>query len=388
LSSFSRSSRSCGEIAIEIIRFQWRDQVYYSDTAFYAAYIVRHDSKSPEVVYLPTLASELDERYYNFYRNSINLQRRDPNSYNEYWKPIKSQLEGIRKVYFSPDGIYHLINMSGLENPETGDYLLEELELINVTSTANIPNTDGVSKLSEAVLIGRPSYSVNAGSVEIEELQQRSFSRDFRNASIADLPGTEEEVISIGTQLSGEGLNVESLLGNKATEDRLYAIQSPDILHIATHGFWSGTGDATEGYRIFNAMMNSGLLLAGVVDYYSSDQLKDSNDGILTAYEAQNLDLEKTDLVVLSACETGLGKFDAGEGVYGLQRAFRTAGARSVITTLWKIDDQASKDFMIAFYRNILTENDRREAFRNAQMEMKEKYKHPYYWAAFVLTGN
>lgn len=173
-----------------------------------------------------------------------------------------------------------------------------------------------------------------------------------------------------------------------ATEDKFYKLHSPAILHIATHGYWSPAGDnATEGYRVFNAMANSGLLLSGVVNYYSSGQFPDTYDGILTAYEAQNLDLANTSLVILSACETSLGYLDAGEGVYGLQRAFRAAGAKNIMTSLWKVDDNATRDFMIAFYDKYLETKDQAAAFLFAQKTIKEKYIHPYYWGAFVMTG-
>src|SRR5690606_10229983 len=159
-------------------------------------------------------------------------------------------------------------------------------------------------------------------------------------------------------------------------------------LHIATHGYWSPAGEnATEGYRVFNAMVNSGLLLAGVVNYYNAPVHADSYDGILTAYEAQNLDLDNTSLVILSACETNLGYLDAGEGVYGLQRAFRAAGAQSIITSLWKVDDNATKEFMILFYKKYLETKDRSAAFLFAQKALKEKYPHPNYWGAFILMN-
>ena len=165
-------------------------------------------------------------------------------------------------------------------------------------------------------------------------------------------------------------------------------VHSPRILHIATHGYWSPAGDnATDGYRTFNAMVNSGLLLSGVVNYYSLPVYPDTYDGILTAYEAQNLDLENTALVILSACETSLGYLDAGEGVYGLQRAFRAAGAGSVMTSLWKVDDAATRDFMIAFYQQYLKTKDKNASFIVAQKAIKEKYKHPYFWGAFIMTG-
>ena len=130
------------------------------------------------------------------------------------------------------------------------------------------------------------------------------------------------------------------------------------------------------------------MLLSGVVDYYQAPEPAFTNDGILTAYEAQNLNLENTDLVVLSACETGLGNVSAGEGVYGLQRAFRAAGAKSSITSLWKVDDEGTRDFMITFYKKLTETKDIRSSFHFTQQEIKKKYQTPYYWGAFVLIGN
>ena len=124
------------------------------------------------------------------------------------------------------------------------------------------------------------------------------------------------------------------------------------------------------------------------VNYYSSAVYPNTYDGILTAYEAQNLDLKNTSLVILSACETSLGYLDAGEGVYGLQRAFRSAGAASIMTSLWKVDDLATRDFMIYFYQQYLKTKNKNVSFIAAQKAMKDKYKYPYFWGAFVMTGN
>ena len=194
--------------------------------------------------------------------------------------------------------------------------------------------------------------------------------------------------MTIKKEMEMSKIGVTTYLKDEATEDKAYKLQSPGILHIATHGYWSPAGDnATDGYRTFNAMVNSGLLLTGVVNYYSSSVYPDTYDGILTAYEAQNLNLKNTSLVILSACETSLGYLDAGEGVYGLQRAFRAAGASSIMTSLWKVDDVATRDFMIAFYQYFLKTKDKNAAFIVAQKAIKEKYKHPYFWGAFVMVG-
>jgi len=379
-----------GEASIEITRFHWRDQVYYSDTAYYAAYIITKKSNYPEVVYLPDLASELDDRFYKNYKKNILQKLNDNQSYNHYWKPIAEKLKGVSTVYVSPDGIYHLINLNTLQNPQTGKFLFEEVTILYTLSGSDSKRESRKNTAIETgVLIGRPAFKTKSvTSLPPADEMTRSFVRNLRDNNIPDLPGTEAEVLAIKKETTQNGIITKIYLQEQATEDKMYQLKNPGILHIATHGYWSPAGHhATEGYRIFNAMVNSGLLLAGVVNYYSADPYPNTYDGLLTAYEAQNLDLDNTALVVLSACETNLGYLDAGEGVYGLQRAFRIAGARNIITSLWKVDDNATKDFMITFYHYFLQSKNVQTAFIRAQQTSKEKYKSPYYWGAFVLMG-
>lgn len=377
-----------GEAAIEMIRFQWKNKIYYSDTSYYAAYIITKNSSYPEVVYLTTPAADLDNKYYKLYKNNIKFKTDDKESFNQYWKPIAEKLAGIKKVYFSPDGIYHLINIATLKNQESKQFLLDEIEIQYTTSGEDI-NTKSTADIRTAVLIGRPSYKLETQQLPATgKPLTRSYVRGFKEENVPDLPGTEIEVVSIKKELDQYKINTNLFLKEKATEDELYKLHSPSILHIATHGYWSPAGEnATDGYRVFNAMANSGLLLSGVVNYYESKTFPETYDGVLTAYEAQNLDLQNTSLVILSACETSLGHMDAGEGVYGLQRAFRAAGAGSIMTSLWKVDDNATKDFMIAFYQQFLKTKNKSAAFISAQKAIKEKYIHPYFWGAFVMMG-
>lgn len=194
-----------GEAAIEMVRFQWRDQVFYSDTAYYAAYIITKTSPHPDVVYLPDTAEDLDNKFYKSYQNTIKFKVEDKDSYNRYWKSIQDQLKGINKVYFSPDGIYHLINLPTLQNPGTGKYLLDEIDIHYTTGSGETQGTN-TDEIKNAVLMGRPSYKIEKGEPTLlvrADKATRSFVRNFRDNSISDLPGTEEEVMTIRKENGG-----------------------------------------------------------------------------------------------------------------------------------------------------------------------------------------
>jgi len=220
---------------------------------------------------------------------------------------------------------------------------------------------------------------------------------DYGKGDIAPLPATKIEVEAIGKILKASGYQVTAFSQKTATEANLKATKGPVLIHIATHGFFlrdvekSGTA---FGVNIENAndnpLLRSGILLADASSTVSGKRMPNlvSNDnGVLTAYEAMNLNLEGTDLIVLSACETGLGDIKAGEGVYGLQRAFLVAGADALIMSLWKVDDSATQQLMTNFYSNWSKLGNKQKAFKQAQLQLMTKYKDPYYWGAFVMMG-
>ena len=169
-------------------------------------------------------------------------------------------------------------------------------------------------------------------------------------------------------------------------------------MHIATHGFFlndlSDFQDQVFGIDIEkareNPLLRAGLMLANAESALSSRNTKEfrnDDNGILTAYEAMNMNLD-TEVLLLSACETGLGDVKAGEGVYGLQRAFQIAGADALIMSLWTVSDDATQALMNLFYQNYLATGDKAAAFKKAQVQLKTKYKEPYFWGAFVMVGN
>ncbi len=344
--------------------------------AYFALAIDTKTAKNPDHLIIAN-GNKLEKRFYNYYQNTIKLKVEDTISYSAYWKPLEKLVAGKQKVYLSADGIYNMVNISILRVPGTKNYLIDKTEIVNITNTKELlKRYEKTTKPATALLIGRPVYGSSPAVKESSSLF-RGFGDSFRGG-VGDLPGTEKEIKNISETLKKQNVQQEVLLGKDATEDKLKSASSQDIIHIATHGFF----DAGNTSR--SPMLRSGLLLAGV-----SDSVKLNNeDGILTAYEASNLDLSKTKLVVLSACETGQGEIKSGEGVYGLQRAFEVAGVRFVLMSMWTVSDQATVDLMATFYAEFIKSNDVLSSFKTAQIKTRKLYQEPYYWGAFKLIGN
>lgn len=379
----------------------------YPKKVRYVALIVTPQTiAQPDYILLPN-GNDLETKYVKFYKNAIKQQLEDNYSYKYFWQPIQKSLVGIKKVYFSPDGVYNSINPNTLYNTETKRFVLDDIELIQVSNTADILNPISSSPSRKAVLVGFPDYNqlmntVNVKAEEVEKdfmlLKKDSAQRFFNGDKVTELPGTKVEVNTIETLLNSGKLETMKYMLGDASEEKIKTIQSPKLLHIATHGFFldeipsdrDGRGvTGISGSRLAeNPLLRSGLLFAGAGKTISEGHSNSKNeDGILTAYEAMNLNLNQTELVVLSACETGLGKIQTGEGVYGLQRAFRAAGAQSVLMSLWKVDDQATQQLMTGFYSQWMKQGEKLNSFRAAQLKLREQFPHPYYWGAFVMIG-
>ncbi len=370
------------EAAIEIKRVE----DVASDSVFYLAYIIRSNSKHPELVVFNNGNLMEGDGLLN-YKNSIKFKIEDKVSFGMYWEPLMPYLKGVKTVIISPDGAYHQISLSTLWDPKVEQYVDENINIIQMVSTKQLLETPKTRKeIKRATLIGRPTYDLNEFNLEIETgempvSEERTFRRNhILKGEISDLPGTEVEVRNIEKTLRSKKIQTDLFLGNKSLEENLKASQG-NLIHIATHGFWF----EEDGESNADAMFQSGLLFAGVTNHAKSSS-NDPNDGILTAYEIQGMSLEHTQVVVLSACETGLGKIDINEGVYGLQRAFIIAGVDQLIMSLWKVDDDATQQLFSEFYEQWLVEGKSvREAFLGAKKVIRKKYPEPYYWGAFVL---
>ncbi len=381
------------DLAVEIIRTGVFDD-HGKALVNYAALLIGKDYPAPKLIPLDSCAF-FDTLFINHYKHSIEDTLRDLLSYNRFFKALKKYSNGISNIYFSGDGIYQKLNLYTLYDPASKTYLLETASISQINSLKDLSDPKAaLANTGDAALFGFPDYELKDSSEKTNasgELASRAVFSD-----IPELPGTKKEAEAISTLLTSYKRNAKLYLGTQATEEQVKALNSPAILHIATHGFFlpdedSGEdkilGFSTEQARQ-NPLLRSGLLMAGAAAKQSS--LK-QDDGILTAYEASLLNLQHTDLVTLSACETGLGDLVNGQGVYGLQRAFLTAGARSIVMSLWVVDDDATQQLMTEFYKNYLQNTlpgGKRQALRKAQMEVKKRYPHPYHWGAFVLIGD
>lgn len=389
-----RNSLLPGEYAVEVIRAynyllnEKADRRYqFGDSVNYLALIITASSESPEYFIIDG-GKDKDGSSLNFYRNKIKFHLDDNMSYDVYWRPFSSKFKGDGNIYLSADGAYNQININSLKNPETGRFVLDELNLVFVTNTKDLTQKKPISGGRTAALFGRPKY-VSEQSI-VTGLNVDSFGRDrsldtetfetFREQLFVDLPGTETEVRSIHSIMSQHGWDVDMNTGVSASESELKSSFNPRVLHVATHGFFL----PQNNWDGINSMMRSGIILAGV----DKEKTLANDDGVLTAYEATNLKLDSTYLVVLSACETGLGVIKNGEGVYGLQRGFSVAGARFVLMSLWKVDDQVTQELMSQFYEEWLSGKSIQKSFETAQMSVRKSHPHPFYWGAFVLLGN
>ena len=317
---------------------------------------------------------DMEKTGFKAYRKSMVNKINDEQSYTKYWAPLEPELKGKKKIYISLDGVYNQVSLYTLKKPG-GDFLINQYDIALLGSSKDwVTNSSKKNAIpvKKATLIGFPVYG---------------------SAKIPDLPATKTEVDGINKVLKSSGYEVSEYLQNDATETNLKQSKKLSILHIATHGYFLKDVDKASwpiGVSADNAkdnvLLRSGLMLTGASE---NDQmnvgLDSTSNGIITSYEAMNLDLKGTSLVVLSACETGLGEIKAGEGVYGLQRAFLVAGAEAIIMSLWKVDDAATQQLMNNFYANWIKTGDKQKAFKQAQLQLMAKYKEPYYWGAFVM---
>ena len=380
------------DVAIEF--FYDRDSLY--------ALVLKKDFNAPRLVALKKFRykSPFNERGKMIDGNSYSTT----DIYEAVWKPLEQYLSPKGNVYFSPSGA--LYNIAIEYAPIDATHLIsEKYKIYRISSTRLLALNKGKSKLSKtAAVFGGIEY--NFGKGDWLDLKDNS---DSIQVAFRDVPIIEEGTLRSGvTYLSGSKLEYEAVsqiikdahyqlvdntTGITATEELFKKLSGQGISNmlISTHGFYQPMDTVvSNNYEKEDiSLSQSGLLLAGANSALDPKKRKDIpegvDDGILTAKEISRLDFKGLDLVVLSACQTGLGEVTS-EGVFGLQRGFKKAGAQTIVMSLWKVDDNATKDLMTEFYKNLVNGKSKREAFLKAQDNLRTKYPDPQKWAAFVMV--
>jgi CHAT domain-containing protein len=320
-------------------------------------------------------------------------------------QPIRALLGDSRQLLVSPDGDLNLIPFEALVD-EHNKYLVESYSLSYLTSGRDLLRMNAARGIGGAPLLvanpefGAPEANADTGpngarSRKTSDGSRRSVTilRNLSDAYFAPLSGTAAEARAIQSLFPDAKL----LTGTDANETALKQVAAPSILHIATHGFFIedqtgndiGTAVAKRTGEI-NSPVDNPLLRSGIALAGANLRNTGSDDGILTALEASGLNLWGTKLVVLSACDTGLGEVRVGEGVYGLRRAFAQAGAESLVMSLWPVSDLVTRELMTNYYKNLKQGTGRGDSLRQVQLEMLKRptRQHPFYWASFIQSGD
>ena len=419
-----------GEMAVEFVSFPLRN-----DSVMYAAYCLRKDMPSPKMVPL------FEERQLTGLNKGLYLS--SDALYNLIWKPLESEMEGVKTVNFAPSGELYNLPIENLPVGE-GTYNSDIRGYRRLSSTRQLALRRNGVEVAKAAVYGGLKYDTDTVTLANDSRKYRTAEPvQWSSRAVADslnlrdgvyeLPATKIEAEDIDKALESAKIDTELYTDTIGTEASFKALSGSVVnaLHIATHGFyWTErevsrldnlaflNDDMPAAVQEDKALTRSGLLLAGANTALKGLPLPEGvEDGVLTAKEIAGMDLRRLDLVALSACQTGLGEV-TGDGVFGLQRGFKKAGANTLLMSLWKVDDTATQLLMTQFYKNMLSGMGKYEALTAAQKYLRElevevkpektafqqimdgkdgkkeknpehktvrKYANPYYWAAFVL---
>ena len=387
-----QKSLSSSDVAIEFLSFPIEN-----DSVMYAALTLRKDDRSPKLVPL------FEEKQLKNISDSLCYQSKDMTQL--VWEPLFQELQGVKNIYFSPSGALYNIGIEYLPG-------MEDYNIYRLSSTRELVNRRYINGNNRAVLYGGLDYEAKLDTLS----QSRSRTRfnekfvdhsDVRNMKYRggqeNLTHTLDEVEQIEKELKKTQWQCLLDTLSLGTEESFKSLSGKKIntLHIATHGFYYTPEESVNiGYAFLlpnnqtsaedKSLSRSGLLMSGANHILDGDSIPENvEDGILTAKEIADVDLRGLDLVVLSACQTGLGDISQGEGVFGLQRGFKKAGANSILMSLWEVNDETTQILMTQFYKNLVSGQSKRQSLQSAQRYLREynagQYNKPEYWAAFIL---
>ncbi|MCB0644795.1 MAG: CHAT domain-containing protein, partial [Phaeodactylibacter sp.] len=313
--------------------------------------------------------------------------------YEIIWQALEPELEDIKQIYFATSGVLHRINIGALASHKK-DLLSEQFEMTRLNSTRQLAiQEEAGEERRGALLFGGITYDPDGSMGSAEDSPEGAWR--YLDWTQREVAGVREILVEAGVPafIKAKDEASEAVFKTLGKENPV-----PRILHLATHGFFfpdpelqSDSAAASTQLPSFaqnaNPMLRSGLILAGANEAWTGGTVPEGQeDGILTAYEISQMNLKGTELVVLSACETGLGDIEGNEGVYGLQRAFKMAGVHYLILSLWQVPDKETMEFMNTFYSHWLEdEKSIPEAFRLTQKKISNQYENPFWWAGFIL---
>lgn len=393
-----------GSMEKNSVLIDFADYVKDDGTHVYAAFILRKGMKAPRLIRvfeqsnLDAILTKNNGKYSDLYED-YNAEE----LYNVILKPLMPEIKGARLIYFIPSGILNQIAIEAIKMPD-GNIMGEKYDVVRLTSSKEIltyQDNNRIKNIDTAWLYGGLEYDVDsetmaASAKEVEFsplLAMRGGTSGLKaKEGFKKLKMSEAEVIGIDEILTQSKIDTKKFMNTLGTEESFVSMsgQSPDLLLLSTHGFYYSPDNvpswsSLNGYD--NPMYLTGLVMSGGNVEYLKREIPDGvMGGLLTSSDIARFDLSGTQLVVLSACETGLGE-TTNESVYGLQRAFKKAGAQTLVMSLWPVSDLATKDFMILFHKELANNGwDKRKSFKKAKETFRKSYNEPYYWAAFIMV--
>ena len=397
------------DVAIEFVSFPLN-----ADSTMYIAYVLQKNMKHPELV--PLFEENQLKNVMNAYGQNAYKAYEQKKVSELVWQPLSKYLKGKANIYFAPSGELYNIGIENMPHWRKGVLMSDKWHLYRLSSTRELAVVKDTTMMRQASVYGGINYDTN---VETLKANSRKYSTkhntnkipydliaSLRTRGFIDklphyLPATKEEAEKIHKYLEQNKITTKLTMGTEATESDFKNLSGKDfnLLHVASHGFYWTEREARKydlpflmldnkrtRYVEDKALCRSGLFLAGAKNVLRGDSLPDGvDDGVLTAKEISEMDLRSIDMVVLSACQTGLGEI-MGDGIFGLQRGFKKAGAKTILMSLWGVNDLVTQMLMIEFYKNYCSGKvDKRESLRKAQKTVREKFKEPYYWAGFIM---
>lgn len=402
------------KLGVQDVAIEFLSLPYYEKGCTYIALLLRKEWKSPKLVQL-AFNDSIENQDYQYLSNSI-------------WKPLLQELRGVKNIFFAPSGKLNSFPIESFPIPDDTILISDKYNLFRLSSTRELAIVKHNNKGENVVLYGGLNFNTDIAELENDsrhyhiQLKKEDIIRSVLDKNsikgirecvvgLSELPGTQKEIEQIGLIIRSKNQNnliVDDYIGNKGTEISFKSLsgKKKKIIHIATHGFYLNDDKkrlldnlsevaASMGHDVNDVrsvedktLTRCGLCFAGASNKLQGETLPEGlDDGILTAQEISTLDLRGLDMISLSACQTAQGDI-MSDGVFGLQRGFKKAGAKSILMSLWNVNDEATCLLMTEFYRNWIGEGkSKHQALELAKQVVRSRkgWEDPKYWAAFIL---